>query len=544
MKLFKKNSICGIMTLVLCTSFLGACGKGQAENSIGAVSYDYAYEQDLNIIDDNYRNYYEIFVLSYCDSNGDHIGDLGGVTQKLDYIQEMGFTGIWFMPIMPSPSYHKYDVKDYKAIDPAYGTVEDFKTLLDEAHARGIHVIIDMVINHSSTQHEWFQVASAYLQTLEVGEEPDLKECPYVDYYHFSTEKVNSTYYKLAGTNYYYEGSFWDQMPDLNLASEALRGELEDVAKFWIDLGVDGFRMDAPLHYEENDTNFNTETLNLFYEYCASLDPDFYMVSEVWAGEQTIAEYYASETPSMFNFDASSAEGKIMKAARGGSAGNFVNAMVTYQEDFGAEYAEYIDAPFITNHDQPRVANSLNSNPDYIKMAGGLLLTMNGSPFVYYGEEIGMKSDGQKDENKRLPMRWSDADSTGSTNGPQDANKNVKQNFAPLEEQLADCDSIVNYYRRALRIRNENPELARGTVEVVTDIKGSNEDRTAAITKSYEGSVIAVIYNTGLDESSVELAATSLDGMQIRGYLTLHGEEITLEDGVLHMPAQSICILK
>ena len=205
-------------------------------------------------------------MLSSCDSNGDHIGDLGGVTQKLDYIQEMGFTGIWFMPIMPSPSYHKYDVKDYKAIDPAYGTVEDFKTLLDEAHARGIHVIIDMVINHSSTQHEWFQVASAYLQTLEDGEEPDLKECPYVDYYHFSTEKVNSTYYKLAGTNYYYEGSFWDQMPDLNLASEALRGELEDVAKFWIDLGVDGFRMDAPLHYEENDTNFNTETLNWFYE--------------------------------------------------------------------------------------------------------------------------------------------------------------------------------------------------------------------------------------------------------------------------------------
>ena len=133
------------MVTVLCAAALSGCSKS-----------NYKYKQDLNIIDDNYRNYYEIFVYSFYDSNGDGIGDLNGVTQKLDYIQDMGFNGIWLMPVMPSTTYHKYDVKDYCAIDSQYGTIDDFKNLVDECHKRGINVVIDMVINHTSSSHQWF----------------------------------------------------------------------------------------------------------------------------------------------------------------------------------------------------------------------------------------------------------------------------------------------------------------------------------------------------------------------------------------------------
>lgn len=159
---------------------------------VGAIPYD--YEQELNIIDDNYRNYYEIFVYSFYDSDGDGIGDLNGVIEKLDYIEEMGFNGIWLMPIMQSTTYHKYDVVDYCSIDAEYGTIEDFENLVQECHERGIRVVIDFVINHSSSQHQWFVDACDYLRTLPEGEEPDLDVCPYVDYYHFAEEQVSGTY--------------------------------------------------------------------------------------------------------------------------------------------------------------------------------------------------------------------------------------------------------------------------------------------------------------------------------------------------------------
>lgn len=512
------------------------------ENTKLAEPFSYEYEQDLNIIDDNYRNFYEIFVYSFYDSDGNGIGDLKGVVQKLDYIQDMGFNGIWLMPIMQSPTYHKYDVIDYYTIDEQYGTIEDFQTLVEECHKRDINVVIDFVINHSSSQHTWFQEACTYLGQLPEGKEPDLAECPYVGYYHFSKEQVNSDYYQVNGSDWYYEGVFWSEMPDLNLGNMELRTELEDISRFWLDMGVDGFRMDAAMHFEEADIPFNTEVLDWLYSFCKGINPDFYMVSEVWAGGSTIAEYYASNTPSMFNFDVADAEGKLIRAARGNfKASAFVQSMVGYQNDYAVQNPEYIDAPFLTNHDMGRVANCLMKNADDMKMACGLLMTMNGSPFVYYGEEIGMSSSGKKDENKRLPMIWSDSDTTGMAKGPADADKDIVSAFAGVEQQLEDPYSILNYYKRAIRLRNENPEIARGQIEIVEELTEGNQ---AAITKSYAGSMIGIVYNTSDEEISVNLSGTVLEKLPIRGYLTKNGEVVERKEDTLSMPAQSICILK
>lgn len=514
--------------------------EGNGAGSAEAFVYD--YEQELNIIDDNYRNYYEIFVYSFYDSDGDGIGDLNGVTEKLDYIGDMGFNGIWLMPIMQSPTYHKYDVADYYSIDKEYGTMEDFQKLVEECHKRDIRLVIDFVINHSSSENQWFVDACDYLKQLPDGQEPDSAECPYVDYYHFAKEQVNADYYQVDGSDWYYEGVFWSEMPDLNLASEALRTELEDIARFWIDIGVDGFRMDAAMHFEENNTAFNTEVLNWLYSFCTGLNPDFYMVSEVWAAKSTIADYYASGTPSMFNFDAADAEGKLIKAARGNyKAASFVESMVGYQTDYAAKNPDYIDAPFLTNHDMGRVANALMKDANNMKMACGLLMTMNGNPFVYYGEEIGMSSSGKKDENKRLSMVWSDSDPTGMTDGPLDADKDIAFAFAGVGQQQEDPYSILNYYKRAVRLRNENPEIARGKVAIVESLTEGNQ---AAVTKTYEDSTIGIVYNTSDEPLMITLKDTTLAGMEIRGYLTLNGEVVELTDGALSMPAKSVCILK
>lgn len=507
----------------------------------GWIGDEYPYEQELQIVDDNYRNYYEIFVYSFYDSDGDGIGDLNGVTQKLDYIQDMGFNGIWLMPVFQSTTYHKYDTVDYMQIDPEYGSTEDMQNLIEECHKRGIRIILDFVMNHTSSQHLWFTQACEYLEQLPQGAEPDEQECPYVGYYHFANEQKQD-YYQVKNTDWYYEGVFWSEMPDLNLENEQLRAELEQIASYWIGMGIDGFRMDAAMHFEENDATTNTEILNWLYEYCLSQNPDFYMVSEVWANEATVADYYASGTPSMFNFDLADKEGKLIKAARGTyKAANLVQSMLKYQTDFAAKNPDYIDAPFITNHDMGRVANALRNDPDDLKMAGGLLMTLSGNPFVYYGEEIGMSSAGTKDENKRLPFIWSDTDTAGMTKGPKDAEAGITSAFAGVEEQQADSDSILNYYKRALRLRNENPELARGTIEAVETLCDGHQ---AVITKTWEDSTIAVVYNTSDEAIEVKLTGSAIDSMAIRGYLTLHGEAITLENGVLTMPAQSICIMK
>ena len=529
------------MTIATAES-MEASGIEEVQPEVATQPIVYEYEQELNIIDDNYRNYYEIFVYSFCDSDGDGIGDLNGVIEKLDYVQDMGFNGIWLMPIMPSTTYHKYDVTDYYAIDAKYGSMEDFEKLVEECHKRDIHIIIDFVMNHSSSKHPWFTEACKYLKTLPADAQVDASVCPYVEYYHFTKEQVDNTFYPIEGTDWYYEGSFCEEMPDLNWESGVLEKEFEDIAEFWIGKGIDGFRMDAVMHISETDKQLNIDIMNWFYTYCQSLKSDFYMVSEVWAGLETITDYYASKTPSMFNFDGADTEGKIIKTARGNyKAEKFVNSMLTYQTDFSEVYDGHIDAPFITNHDMGRISNSLNANENDMKMAAGLLMTMSGNPFIYYGEEIGMASSGKKDENKRLPMMWSNVDMSGMTNGPKDADDGIKSAFAPVDEQLKDETSILNYYKRGIRLRNENPELARGTIALVEELC---EGHQAVITKTYEDSVIAVAYNTSDEEIKISIVGTEIADMGIRGYLTLQGEVITLQDGILSMPAQSICILK
>jgi alpha-amylase len=505
---------------------------------------EYKYEQDLNIISDNYRNYYEIFVYSFCDSDGDGIGDMNGIASKLDYISDMGFNGIWLMPIMPSPSYHKYDVTDYYTIDPKYGTLEDFKNLLAECEKRDIKLIIDFVFNHTSAKHPWFTDAVDYLEGLKEGEEPDLTKCPSVGYYHFTKETNGSDdYHKAGSSDWYYECVFWDQMPDLALESTELRTEIEKIAKYWLDMGVDGFRLDAAKEYYTGETSKNVEVLKWFSDYVTSVNPDAFIVAEVWDVNTVIADYYESGIPSIFNYPLAQYNGLVASTVRKlgtSTAKSFANTLVKLNQSYAEKNPDYIDSPFLSNHDNTRVSAQVANNENQMKMAAGLLFMMNGSPFVYYGEEIGMNSQGDKDENKRLPMHWSDTDTTGITTAPSGADE-VEQVFAPLDEQLKDPLSIVNYYKRSLRIRNENPEIARGEMSVIEELTDKN---VCVFKKVYEGNEIVIVSNISQDAATVDLKTAGYDSLGIRGYLTVDGSVVTLTDGVLNLPLYSIVILK
>lgn len=507
---------------------------------------------ELNIINDNYRNFYEIFVYSFYDSDEDGIGDIKGLISKLDYINDgdhstdsdLGFNGIWLMPIMPSTTYHKYDVIDYYDIDPQYGTLEDFKNLVEECHARDIHLIIDFVFNHTSSMHPWFLEAVSYLEGLKEGEEPDLEECPYVGYYNFTREYNGSNLYHQAGiSDWYYECVFWDGMPDLNLGNEMVRSEIERIAEFWLDLGVDGFRLDAAKEYYSGEKERNIEVLRWFTDYVAGIKEDAHIVAEVWDEAPTIEAYYESGIPSLFNFPLSQHDGLITTTARklGGSSGtSFANTLLRLNKSYQNSNPVYIDAPFVSNHDTTRISAQCVNDENQMKMSAGMLLTMNGSPFVYYGEEIGMNSKGSKDENKRLPMQWSATDTRGMTDAPPNADV-VKQVFKPVDEQMEDPLSLYNYYKKAIRIRNENPEIARGRLSVVEDLCSKD---ISAIKKVYEGSEIIILYNISPDAANVSLKDAGLTGLSIRGYLTVDGNEVTIEDDLVSMPMYSIVILK
>lgn len=511
----------------------------------------YSYYHELSMIDDKYRNYYEVFVYSFCDSNGDGIGDIQGLISKLDYINDgddstdtdLGYTGIWLMPICPSTTYHKYDVTDYYSIDPQYGTMEDFIQLVKECDKRGIRLITDFVMNHTSSKHPWFVAATEYLESLPEGVEPSLEECPYVGYYNFIDEKSTKGVYEQVGnTKWYYECEFWKEMPDLNLDNEQVRKEFEQIAAYWLDLGVKGFRLDAAKEYFSGRSSKNVEVLTWFVDYVESKDPDAYVVAEVWESLNKYAEYYQSGIDSLFNFDFSQNEGWITKTILSPiekySGKAFGEAMVKHQEKITSVNPNAIDAPFYVNHDNARAAGYFAYDMEQTKMAAGMNLMMSGCSFTYYGEEIGMTGSG-KDENKRAPMFWTTG-TEGMTKGPLDMEKQ-ENHFGSVEEQQKDPLSIYNYNKRALRIRNENPEIARGVVAIIPEVEDVD---VCAITKTYQDSQIILLYNISQEEKKVTLSKQDYPYEGIRGYLTATGEEVLLEGETITLPRYSIVVLK
>ena len=558
----KKRIVAGLLAVTMLLGTFVGCGGQSAGNTqkieegsaLALMSKYNTAEQ--KVTDDNYRTYYEVFVYSFCDSDGDGIGDLKGLTEKLDYINDgdpttttdLGCNGIWMMPIMPSPSYHKYDVIDYYEIDPQYGTLDDFKNFVTECDKRGIRVMIDLVMNHSSSEHEWFVKASDYLRSLPAGAEPDLAECPYVDYYFFEKGEKPG-YAQLSGTEWYYEGQFWSGMPDLNLGNEAVRAEFEKIVDYWLDLGVTGFRLDAAKEFYSGDDVANVEVLTWFNDMVKSKNKDVYIVGEVWQNLSAYAYYYQSGI-SCFNFQFGDTSGTIAEVVnkRGiSTAKTYANRIIDLQETLAENNPDYIDSPFYTNHDMGRTAGFYSGDyaESQTKIGHAMNLLMSGSAFLYYGEELGMRGSG-RDENKRAPMYWSkNAEYVGLCDGPADMEE-IEMKYDSLEEQQADGDSIYNYVKQAILLRNQYNALSHGVAEKE---EGLLTEQVCALKKTYQDEEVLLLYNISNESAVVDLAAATTmtktaDALEIGGVLLTTAEDIVLEGTQLTIPAYGVVVLK
>lgn len=540
-----------IVSLLLAVLMLFGCNTNTTapENSGAALESGLAPKTEAKLAeiallgespDDNYRTFYEIFVYSFCDSNGDGIGDLQGVISKLDYLEQLGVNGIWFMPIHPSQSYHKYDVRDYYEIDPQYGTMADFDTLMAECQKRDIHVITDLVLNHTGNDHAWFQTACEYLKNLPAGAEPNAEECPYVDYYFFSREPGNG-WHAIEGSEWYYEGMFSPHMPDLNLANENVLGDIRDIMQFWFDKGVSGFRLDAAKEFYSGSIAKNVEVLNWIQTTATELKPDAYLVAEVWEDFGAITRYYESQITSIFNFAFGNTNGKLMQVLRAaGNAGTvttYATALEKADKAYLGENPNYIDAPFLSNHDVGRIAGFCGYDPLKTKLAGAMNLFMSGSAFIYYGEEIGMPGSGN-DPSKRAPFFWNDARDSGTTTPPPECELPEEYPFGSLETQMADDNSLWNYYRQAIAIRQALPALSHGRTTVETAL---NAGCVSAFRKTWNDQAVIVLMNIDTVAASVDLSAYA--DWTLAASLSADGSEIVLSDTTLELPAFGTAVL-
>lgn len=530
------------VSLLLALLLLSGCAVTNAPDSSGA-----SVQQKVERIhtlgespDDNYRTWYELFVYSFCDSNGDGIGDLPGVISKLDYLQELGVTGIWFMPIHPSKSYHKYNVADYYAIDPDYGTMEDMEKLLAECEKRDIHVILDLVLNHTGDDHEWFTTATEYLKSLPAGEEPSVEDCPYVEYYNFTREAATG-YNQIEGSDWYYECQFSPDMPDLNWGCDGLRQDIRDIMDFWFQKGVAGFRLDAAKEFYSGRVSDNLEVLNWIETTAKELNPDAYLVAEVWEGFAQVTEYYKSGITSLFDFPFANSDGKIVKVLRGAGQESVVSTYATALEKADKAYRssnpDYIDAPFLSNHDIGRIAGFVGRDENKTKLAGAMNLFMSGSSFIYYGEEIGMIGSGN-DPSKRAPMVWNEAGDEGTTNPPPECEVPESYPFGSLESQRNDDTSIYNYYRQAIAIRQAIPAIARGETTAET---GLNIGCVSAVRKTWEEQTCILLMNISEETAQVDL--TGYEDWMLSATLSANGEKISSQSGALTLPAYGVAVL-
>jgi len=477
---------------------------------------------------------YQLFVRSFFDSDGDGNGDFKGATAKLDYlndgdpqtITDLGVEGIWVMPFHPSPSYHGYDVTNYEAINPQYGTMADFQQFVSEAHKRGIRVIMDFVINHTSAQHPWFIDSATgpkarfrswyvwsptpldWVQPWEGGKDP---------VWH-------------ARNGAYYYAAFWGEMPDLNHLNPEVRARMKELAKFWLTRGVDGLRVDGSRYLIETGSNKvnggqrdTPETHAYWREFSAfvrSIKPETVIVGENWvplkrSDTAILASYYGStklikggdELSMNFNFPLS---GRIIGALKDGKAEPILDKLKDMLDLYPAGV---VDAPFLTNHDMSRIGSEFAGHRGRLGVAAALLLTMPGSPYVYYGEELGLQ-DGvtdHEDRHKRTPMPWSGGPTGGFTTGtpwygfaPQHSRLNVAS-------ETRDRRSLLNWYKSLIAARHASRALREGALALTTP--QPDRPTVVAYLRQLDGERVLVVHNVG--SQPVKAFAPGVEAQQL-----------------------------
>lgn len=484
--------------------------------------------------------YYEVFVQSFYDSNQDGIGDINGLTQKLDYIRDLGVNGIWLMPIMPSPSYHKYDVTDYKGIHPDYGTIQDFKNFVHEAHQRDLKVIIDLIVNHVSIKHPWF------VQAIENPESEFRDYFIWADKDSIKDEIAKKTitldsdnitqWHAVAGNEEaeHYYGFFNSDMPDLNFDNPAVRNEFVEIGRYWFEeMKVDGFRLDAAKHiYPDDRAEDNHAFWVWFRSEMEKIKPDAYMVGEVWSPAEKVAPYLKG-IPALFNFDLGVAIIKAVNSEKDSTG--LISTYKTIADYYLGVTSEYMDATFLTNHDQNRILSELKNDQNKLKIASSILMTLPGTPYIYYGEEIGMLGK-KPDEHIREPFLWNDKGvDPGQTTWIQ-PKYSTDNAVIPLSKQINDSNSIFNHYKCLIQIRNSSFALSYGALKY----SAIKKNKLVSFIRSHQDESLLVIHNLSGKYINTKLPDS------LKAYSSVYfksNAEATFDSGKFMIPPYSTLIL-
>ncbi len=581
---FKKILASVTAVALSCTFGAGAIACGDDKETWTPPKNTDAY----NIPQDYYRTYYEVFVRSFADGNGDGIGDLQGLIDNLDYLNDgddstmtdLGINGIWMMPINASPSYHKYDVSDYYSIDKEYGTLEDFDKLVEECNKRDIWLQMDLVLNHTSTKHQWFLDAVASAQN---GNDPatdvSMSRYSFVQ----ASSKPQGNWYKVNRTDdYWYLGNFSSEMPDVNLANNEVREEIKHIVDFWLERGVKSFRLDAvPYAFGNSASDAGSQNIEFwtwFNDYCnlkgaqvaesqgwASDDIQRYCynVGEVWASESIYLDYFKTGMSNFsYSYNGADTSGFAQVAnaqVTRSIAANLVDNFAITKSQAEAKDPAAIMSNFLTNHDNDRLSAMFGSVAK-LKNAASLYMLMPGNCYIYYGDEIGAKGTGT-DPDRRLPFNW--GDKSKATTNPPGAVYDGAQDYGTVASQTNDKNSILTYYRETVKLRNRFPEIARGDMtayvidstgalalsETIRETLGNNSittvnkanRRVAAYTLSWNGEMMMIVHNFG-DQFTVNLGG--FGDYEVVAELKANGGNIVKNGASLTVPNGAVALLK
>jgi len=522
-----------------------------------------------------YKNavFYEVYVRAFQDSSGDGHGDLPGLMNKLDYLQDLGVTCLWLLPIYPSPLLDDgYDIADYYDIHPDYGTLDDFRALLDAAHSRGLRVITDLVLNHTSDQHPWFQAARAD------------RSSPYRDYYVWSdtddkyqeariifldTERSNWTWDESAGQFFWHR--FYSSQPDLNFDNPAVQAEMINVMKFWLDLGVDGFRADAvPYLYEREGTN--CENLPETHQYLKRLRrfidehyPGRILLCEANQWPEDVRAYFGDGDEFQIGFHFPLMPRVFMALRKGDRTSiewilsrtpeipencqwctflrnhdELTLEMVT-EEERQWMWQEYAPLPRMRLNlgIRRRLAPLLDNDRRKIELANSLLFSLTGSPVLYYGDEIGMGDNIWLPDRDgvRTPMQWDDGINAGFSAAPSDllyspviAENPYGPGLVNVSAQRDDPDSLLNVIRKMIAIHKELKALGWGQLEWLP----VDTTAVAAYLRRYQDETLLILNNLAESQQIVRLklpehpTSVPMDALSGDRYPVMENEQLAL----------------
>ena len=541
---------------------LSSCGSGEGDTSFtptpssqepssqgGERREIVVEEREVQYIDDFYRNYYQIFPYAYADSNGDKVGDLKGICDKFNYIKSLNITGLWLTPVHPSQDYHKYSVKDYKAIDSQFGSLNDYDNLVTLCHNNHMTIILDLVFNHSSNQHPWFTSC----MEAHINNQTSNK---YYNYYNVKAVDSKGQIpdgwreYRYVNNKYYiYEGRFDTSMPDLNLQSVLdgtntnLINDLKDIMRFWlIDHHVDGFRLDACTSFFTGDNEKNYQFLNWLKAEAEIIKPNTYIIGEVLSGITVYGGFYQNTNiDSYFCFaDTANYSNRVYSPILQENA----TKIATYISSDIKSAGDAVPAPLLANHD---IGRSYKKDPNKNKLVHALLALDNGATFEYYGDEAAMANvfTNIEDQGYRMPMYWGD----NYTCNPITSEGTMEQKYpqGSVATLNSDPDSILNYYRKVYKTRLQNPELARGSLEALDDEHPciyQNDDKSCAIIKrAYNGSNLYIVANlSATNEQAIDLSSLGLSNLKIVADLSVGDTPYYLGSNLVMTP-QSILLI-